>query len=196
MEAGHPFEGLFRSEDLGRDAYRSRLFGLFSEEVVRHWCANDRSPYRNLGRPTLWSGTAYATLDFTLQSRTSHACYVAEQKAEMAWSGYQFLRLADAWQLTHHTGKRAFDWLLDFAKDSRSHSVRVNGRPLEASGAILIWGAITAAGREAVIEAYGFADVLSLEAMLDDLREWADPSWRAMVNELREWSVGLFDGLL
>jgi hypothetical protein len=45
------------------------------------------------------------------------------------------------WQLTHHTGKRAFDWLLDFAKDARSHSVRVNGRPLEASGAILIWGA-------------------------------------------------------
>lgn len=74
--------------------------------------------------------------------------------------------------------------------------MRVNGRPLEASGAILIWGATTAAGREAVIDAYGFADVLSVEAMLDDLREWADPSWRAMVNELREWSVGLFDGLL
>jgi hypothetical protein len=32
--------------------------------------------------------------------------------------------------------------------------------------------------------------------MLDDLREWADPSWRTMVTELREWSVGLFDGLL
>ena len=123
-----------------RDAYRSRLFGLFSEEVVRHWCANDRSPYRNLGRPTQWSGTAYATLDVTLQSRTSHACYVAEQKAEMARSGYPFLRLADASQLAHHTGKRTFDWLLDFAKDARSHSVRVNGRPLEAGGAIPIWG--------------------------------------------------------
>lgn len=47
-----------------------------------------------------------------------------------------------------------------------------------------------------MIAAYGFADVLSIEAMLDDLRAWGDPAWRARVTELREWSDGLFDGLV
>lgn len=63
MGVGHPFEGLFRSENIRRDAYRSRLFGRLSEEVVRHWCANDRAPYIDRDRPTLWSDTNYATLD-------------------------------------------------------------------------------------------------------------------------------------
>ena len=68
-------------------------------------------------------------------------------------------------------------------------------RQLKASAAILTWGATTAAGREAVIEAYGFADALSLEAMVDEVREWADPSWPAMVTEQCGWSAWLFDGL-
>jgi hypothetical protein len=47
-----------------------------------------------------------------------------------------------------------------------------------------------------LIQSCGFADVLSLDSMLDDLRSWADPASRQRVNELRAWSVGLFDGLV
>lgn len=42
------------------------MFGLFSEEVVRHWCAVPEAPYDDLGRPTIWDETGtprYHTLD-------------------------------------------------------------------------------------------------------------------------------------
>ena len=43
----------FRSAEPARDKYLSRLFGLFSEEVVRTWCACPEAAYLDLGRPTL-----------------------------------------------------------------------------------------------------------------------------------------------
>jgi len=55
---------------------------------------------------------------------------------------------------------------------------------------------VTPEGRAWAMEAYGFADVLSLEDMLRDLRAWQDPAWRLRMGQLREWSDGLFDGLL
>src|SRR5688500_205868 len=87
------FERLFRTESQARDNYRSRMFALFSEEIVRAWSRNERAPYRDVGRPTLWVGNAFATLDFTLQRRSDGKLFVAEQKAELAWAGYKQLRL-------------------------------------------------------------------------------------------------------
>ena len=49
--------------------------------------------------------------------------------------------------------------------------------------------------RAAAMQMYGFADVLSLEAMVEDLREWDDPRWRASVADLRVWTNALYDGL-
>ena len=37
-------------------------------------------------------------------------------------------RLTAPTQLAHDAGKRAFDWLLDVAKDPKSHAARNNGR--------------------------------------------------------------------
>ena len=42
---------------------------------------------------------------------------------------------------------------------------------------------------------YGFADVLSLEDVLRDLRAWDAPDWRATVELYRRWANELFDGL-
>ena len=81
-------ERLFRTDDLRRDAFRSPLFGVFAEEVVRFWGQHDQAPYRDVGRPTLWSGKAYATVDFTLERRTDSRRFPAELKREMAWSAY------------------------------------------------------------------------------------------------------------
>ncbi len=44
--------------------------------------------------------------------------------------------LTDVAQLAHHSGKRAFDWLLDVAKDPNSHAARNNGRVQATSGAV------------------------------------------------------------
>jgi len=169
---------------------------MFSEEVVRYWGSNDRAPYRDLGRPTLWTGGDFATVDFLLEARADGRRFVAEQKAEMAWSSYRYLRLVEPSQVARHGVKRAFAWLLDLARDPTSHIVNVKTRPIDIYGAILIWGAITPDGRVAAMETFGFADVLSLEAMISDLREWDDPAWRARVEELHAWADGLFDGLI
>jgi hypothetical protein len=189
------FERLFYSQEPARDAFRSRLFGLFSEEIVRHWCANDLAPYRDLGRPTVWSGKDFATLDFMLQSRADERRFVAELKAEMAFEKYRYLRLTDPTQLTHHAARRAFAWLLEVASEPECHVVKLATKPTTVSGAILVWGTTDVSGRAAVMMEYGFADVLSLEQMLTDLSDWADPRWLDRVDELRSWTYGLFDGL-
>ena len=110
-------------------------------------------------------------------------------------SGYRYLRLAAASQIQHHAEKRAFLWFLEAARDPASHLVKVGARPTEVAGAILVWGAVTPEGRADAIQTYRFADVLALEDMLRDLRDWNDGAWRARVAEIRGWANGLFDGL-
>src|SRR5262249_45358630 len=114
-------EDVFRTDVHARDEFLSRLFGIFSEEVVRHWCADERSPFENLGRPTIWpSGAARGhTLDFTFRAREgSHAAgtYVGELKCELEFEGYRYLRLTSPDQLAHH-GSAAFLAFLQVAKD-------------------------------------------------------------------------------
>ncbi|WP_041570813.1 MULTISPECIES: hypothetical protein [Thermoanaerobacterales] len=60
----------------------------------------------------------------------------------------------------------------------------------------LIWGAVAPEGRSAVITEYGFADVLSVEEMANDLRRWQPTGWRKEVERLRHWSQELFDSLM
>ena len=62
-------------------------------------------------------------------------------------------------------------------------------------GAILIWGAISDEGRGSVIREYGLPDILSVEAMLDDLRAVGSEEWGKRVGELRGWSEQLLDYL-
>jgi hypothetical protein len=191
------FEDLFQSPDTRRDNFLARLFGMFSEDVVRHWSHDERAPYEDLGRPTLRSTIepGFATLDFALRSRADGGIYVAEQKAELAFEGYRYLRLTSASQIEHHAKGRAFAWLLDLARDPASHPVHVRAKPVEVSGAILVWGAVDAAGHADAMATYGFADVLSLEELLRDLRRWDPPDWRATVDQYRRWANELFDGL-
>ena len=167
------FEALFRSGHAGRDNFRSRLFGMFNEEIVRCWAANVHAPYRDLGRPTLWTPPEFATLDFTLQSRADgRSCSTfAEGRWSSAFEGYRYLRLTAASQVQHHATKRAFLWFLDVAREPASHLVKVGARPMAVSGAILVWGAVQPAGRADAIETYGFEDVLAIEACARDLRE-------------------------
>jgi hypothetical protein len=164
------FEDFFRSETPARDKFLSRLFGLFSEDVVRHWSGCPEAQYQNLGRPYLRpvGETKGYTLDFTLRNRDAKT-FVAELKCELEWDHYKYLRLTDASQLAHHT--------------------------LAVNGAVLVWGATTPAGCEAVRSTYGFADVLSVEAMLDDLRRWHCESWSVRVAEVGTWCSELTEFL-
>lgn len=190
-------ETLFRSAVPQRDKFLARLFGLFSEEIVRHWASDPNAPYEDLGRPTLrWpDDTKFHTLDFTFRHRADGRVFVAEMKAELEWEGYRYLRLVDAAQIEHHERSAAFQKLIATARNSEAVSVRVGGKPVAVSGAILVWGATAAAGIEGAKEVYGFGDVLSVEMMLMDLRAWKTVSWCEYAAQLRRWTEELFDGL-
>jgi len=134
-------EGRSSSEDVfqtgwpERDNFRSRLFGMFSEDVVRCWAGSSRARHACTGRPTLLGGADYATVDFTLERRSDGRRFVAEQKAEMAWMDYAYLRLERADQITHHAGKRAFDWFLEAAGEPYKRIVKAGGKvtPVDAT---------------------------------------------------------------
>ena len=183
------FEDNFKTDTPRRDNFLARLFGLFNEEIVRAWGEDERALYQDLGRPTLWprDSRSYHTLDFTLRHRGTGATYAAELKCELAWANYSYLRLTHPTQLDHHTGA-AFQAFLSFAREPARYEVRVAARSVPVDGAILIWGAITDEGTSSVIEQCGFAGVLSIEQMLDDLAEWGSPQWEDRVAELRRWT--------
>lgn len=191
------FEDVFRSPEMARDNFLSRLFGLFSEDVVRCWCRHQEAPYEDLGRPTVklpdersWGHT----LDFTLRDRSTGKTFVAELKCEIAFENYKYIRLTTHDQLTHHQGP-AFKKLLALAKDPTAADVRVAGKPMRVDGAILVWGSFEGRGRDAVMTQFGFVDVLSIESMLDNLHAWESTEWQTRVRQLGTWSKELFDYL-
>ena len=190
------FEDFFHSGRPPRDKFLSRLFGLFSEDVVRHWCGCPEAQYDDLGRPYLRLPTErYGhTLDFTLRDRNTSKTYVAELKCELEFDNYRFMRLTDASQLAHHE-RPAFRKLLDLAKDPSCIPVTVGGKPMGVDGAVLVWGATTPEGCESVRSTYGFADVLSVETMLDELRQWHCKSSMARVTEVGKWCSELIEFL-
>lgn len=189
------FEDLFATRDSRQDNFRSRLFGMFSEDVVRFWARGD-APYRALeGRPTIYEGTAHATIDFTLERRADGRLFIAEQKAELAWMAYSFLRLDNVAQLDHHRGRPPFDWFLEAAREPGKRIVKTAGKVTPIDGAILVWGAVSEQGRAAAKAEVGLEDVLSLEEMVADLRAWQDPDWAAHIERLAGYASGLFKAL-
>jgi hypothetical protein len=190
------FEQFFQRTEPKRGAFLSRYFAFFSEEVVRHWAKCDQAPYRDLGRPTLWSGNNnYHTLDFTLQSRRDQKSYVGELKCELEYENYKYLRLTNLSQLTHHLGGAAFKKFLFLAEDPDALVVKLAARNHKVDGAILVWGDVSDAGRVAAIERYGFADVLAVSDMLQDLSIWRPVAWEEFVGTRKRWTTELFDFL-
>lgn len=195
-----PFRDLFTPPGpQGREGakFLSRLFGIFSERVVAIWAADPRAPYQDLGRPTLSDAICPrpATLDFTLRARNSGAVCVAEMKCEIEYRNFRHFELTDSDQLRHHQ-KPAFALFLRAARPGPDLRVTVGGAPIATSGAILIWGAVSARGRTEVRRAHGFHDVLSDAGICADLARWRNPAYQALLEDRRAWCERLFTGLM
>ena len=192
------FISIFRQLDAppARGKFLSRVFGIFSEEIVRIWAADLRCPYEDLGRPTLRrSGRAAgSTLDFTLRHRDSGKTYVVEAKCEIEYRNYKYLVLADSQQVNRHQ-KPAFLDLRSAASRSPEIQAFVDGREMIIDGAILIWGDATDAGRLGTKQAFHFADILTIADIVKDLRAWESASYFELLEHRRQWCTELFDGL-
>jgi len=190
-------ESFFRSPYSVRDKYLARVFSLFSEQVVRTWCACPDGVYEDLGRPTLRDSnqTRGHTIDFTLRRRDNGKTYVAELKCELEYDGYRYLLLTSADQLRHHTSI-AFAKFLRAAKDPTAFEIYCKRQRVLVDGAILIWGSVAPEGRDSAMKEHNFADVLSIDSMLADLHTWTPNGWAELVSRHHNWTDELFDFMI
>ncbi len=193
------FVSIFKQSQapLARGKFLSRVFGIFSEEIVRVWTNDPNSPYADLGRPTLRQdhNSKGHTLDFTLRDNLSKKTFVAEMKCEIEYQDFRYLILSEIKQLEHHK-KDSFAAFLDIANNPKSYRTYVEKKILEVDGAILIWGAVTSGGRQIVKQAFGFSDILTIAEMITDLNNWRNEEFRDLVKSRAQWSTELFAGLL
>lgn len=179
-----------------REKFLSRVFGIFSEQIVAIWTKDERSPYENLGRPTIKTSEGVRhILDFTLKQRASGNIYVSEMKCEIEYENFKYFVLKGVSQLTHHR-KPAFEALLRAARPAADQTIFVRSESIHTVGAILIWGAVSPEGRADVIEAKGFHDVLSIEEICVDLVSWKSTQYMALIDQRQKWCNELFIGLL
>lgn len=192
----HDFESLFRTSLPVRDKLLSRLFGIFSEDIVRIWCRCPDAPYQDLGRPRLRldGGVSGSTLDFLLADRRDHRRFVAEMKCELEYDTYRYLTLTNPAQLEHHR-KPAFEAFLQAAREPSIVSVSTAKGPVSVHGAVLVWGDATEAGKAATVARYGFHEVLTVAGILRDLNVWQPTEWATFLSERQRWATELFDGL-
>ena len=195
---GKHFQSIFQQHeaDVARGKFLSRVFGIFSEDIVRLWAKDDRSPYEDLGRPTVkQNGVAKGyTLDFTLRHAETGKSYITELKCEIEYQNYRYLVLTETSQLEHHR-KPAFIALLGVAKKKDEYTVVVNKEKIEVDGALLIWGAATDEGRETVRNSCGFADILTMADIINDLQKWKHKGFNKLIEDRRGWTNELFDQL-
>ena len=193
------FHSIFRraASPIARAKFLSRIFGIFSEEIVSLWANDERVPYENLGRPTIKVTGDHRghTLDFTLRERSSGNIYIAEMKCEIEYQNFKYFVLERVEQLEHHT-KPAFDALLRAARSSPDQTIYVGGRSIDTHGAILIWGSVTQEGKKAVMASKGFHDVLSIADICHDLSSWNHAEYKTLIAQRQEWCNELFGGLL
>lgn len=199
------FQRTFKTENAERDNFLSRVFAMMSEEPVRIWGECTESPYEYLGRPTLKlpGESRSKTIDFALRSRANGNVYVAELKCELAFSNYGYLVLTSCQQVKRHVSERkeAFSRFVTMARDPKTYAVTVSDRrgrvrPVESHGAILVWGSVSEEGRRAVMAAFGFADVLSVESIISDLLSNRNAQYLSYIQDRAHWCGELFAALL
>lgn len=194
------FRSLFRQEGApaARGKFLSRVFGIFSESIVQAWSEDERAPYKNLGRPTLVTGSKSTgpTLDFLFECRRTGKRFVVEQKCEIEYQSFRYFVLTSPDQLTHHA-KPAFEAFLAAAKGIApgSRDWSAGKQRFTVDGAILIWGSVTQQGRKAVIEETGLHDAIGLDRIIAECAHWRHDAYCRLVSERRQWCDELFDFL-
>ena len=180
-----------------RDKFLSRIFGIFNEEIVRIWCRSEISPYEDIGRPTVYelgkTGRG-STLDFTFQDRKTKKNYVSEMKCEIQYENFKYLELDSIEQLRHHN-KTAFQRFIGIAKEPKKYIAKIQGKEIEANGAILVWGKTNSASIQEICDSTNLTNILSVESIINDLVKIKDNNYFEFLNQKQEWINHLFDGL-
>lgn len=194
-------EKSFKKNNAVRDAFLSRLLGIFSEDIVRIWCCDLRSPYKNIGRPSFFSSDdkyLHTTLDFCLVDEDGKK-YISEMKCEIQYENYKYLTLSSVKHLNHHKIKKAFNRFLEVTEDPKKsdskYIIKIESERKSIDGGILVWGKVDKSKKDEIIEFYKFADILSLEDIVNDLILWENEDLKSFVIERTRWCLELFEGI-
>ena len=203
-----------KDSDCKREKFISRLFGIFSEEIVNTWCDRfdgDKFPYKNLGRPSLYDkeNDKYtgSTLDFTFQDK-DNKIYIVEMKCEIQYQNFKYFYLNYEDELEgflEHHNKKAFDKFREFPENKNGYIVKysensktsekIEIKQEDICGIILIWGKVNK-DIEYKKNIGDFHQILSVERMISDLIEWDDEKFKRMIAEHQCWSNDMFDQLV
>lgn len=192
------FVSLFKQDeaDRKRGKYLSRLFGIFSEDIVRIWAADEKCHYEDLGRPSIRFEDKTYTLDFTFQHKQSRKVYIVEQKCEIEFHNFKYFILDKKDQLSHHIKtKKAFVAFLEAAKKNII-SASISQQEIKIDGTILIWGVATPKGINDIKLEYKIDDIFTLEKIIDDLILWRNENFYKFVRNRIVWSNEMLNGLL
>jgi hypothetical protein len=193
------FQRIFQGDDSARAKFLSRVFGIFSEDVVKLWTSDSRAPYKNLGRPTLSKrGTdgPKHILDFTLRDRhKKEKTFVAEMKCEIEYQNFKYFILQSNRQLDHHK-KQAFEAFLQAARSPNDWKVSTKEGEIPIKGAILIWGCATPDGKRQVKQHRSIHEVLTIAEICRDLRSWNCEKFKRLLTDRQRWCDEMFSGLL
>lgn len=163
---------------------------------MRVWTHDQRSPYINLGRPTLQRRLDQKryTLNFALQDRRTGKLYVSEMKCELEYDNYRYMILQTPEDLKHHKGQ-AFTFFLDSIDHPEAYTVQISGKTHPIDGAILVWGHCSEEGRIRTQQQYGFHAIVSLQDIIQDLHAWNNAEYNQLIRTYHQWSNELFRGL-
>jgi hypothetical protein len=172
--------------------------GLFSERIIDVWTRTNASPYSNIGRPTLKErpeGKDRSTLDFLFQNKKNEKRYIVEMKCWLEYDNYRFLSLNDPSQLTkiHSASFRRF---LCMARQPDSYRVKSGQQFYEVNGSILVWGKVSQDASKKIKTHFGFADVISLESVINDLVHQRNKEYADLITRYSGQCRFLFDALL
>ena len=201
-----------KDNDCKREKFLSRLFGILSEEIVKVWCDNCKSPYKDLGRPSLYEDGKYTgtTLDFTFKDRITDKIYIVEMKCEIQYENFKYFYLSDDSELNRfldHHNKKAFERFKKLPTESDKYIIKYPDPEFSTKkkqldnidGIILIWGKVDQEkieNKKIESSSFNFHQILSVERMISDLIEWEDEDYKCMIDAYQCWSNDMFDQLV
>lgn len=211
---------IFKANNKKENAFLTKVFGAFSEEIIECCLKYPLCEYKNLGRPTIYfkkengvKFTPSSTLDFLFQKKTNSGTgnvYLVEQKSLFSYDNGNLLCMSDDSSLVRYDRwskqklkTKAWEDFLNTKNIKKQLSkeyqikYKKNIEVEKLKGNILIWGkwemSCDFSKRDIDI-------VLSIEDMINDMHLWdetgSEKYYTDYINSKQTAIMTMFKGLL
>jgi hypothetical protein len=191
-------------ENSTKTNFLSRILGVFSESIVDFWLANEKCPYRSLGRPSLYSNDnkKLATLDFIFQSKTDNKNYLVEQKCFFGFKNGRlstmstdeiFIKEFEKWSSAKANSTPAWKYFSNFSEEA--YEVKVKSEKIVIAGTMLLWASCEKEGAVKFQEKLGINKIIGIDSIINNLKEWEDSNYLNFIDTRKNWIIDLLDNL-